>query len=261
MKFKTLTMLLLTFGALHAQQTTKELVDALTLDEKIALVIGTGMNIPGLPEGNGVPQAIVGSTNNEVAGAAGTSYGIFRLDIPVVVFADGPAGIRISPTREDIPDQTFYATAFPTASSLSSSWNIALAEEVGKAFGIEGRDYGVDFLLAPALNIQRNPLGGRNFEYYSEDPVLAGMITSGFVNGVQSQGLGATIKHFVANNSETNRTALNTVVSERALREIYLRGFKIALDNSNPWAIMSSYQKMKNYYINYYAKNGATKAL
>ena len=248
MKLKILILLLFTLGALHAQQTPEELIDALTLDEKIALLIGTGMDIPGVTDADGEPQAVVGSTNDEVAGAAGTSYGIPRLTIPVVVFADGPAGIRISPTREDKPDQTFYATAFPTASSLSSSWNVALAEAVGKAFGIEGRDYGVDVLLAPALNIQRNPLGGRNFEYYSEDPVLAGMITAGFVNGVQSQGLGATIKHFVANNSETNRTALNTVVSERALREIYLRGFKIALENSDPWAIMSSYNKINGTY-------------
>lgn len=248
MKKHLLYLLLLSCAALSAQTNTQELIDKLSLDEKIYFLIGTGMDIPGVPDDAKPAEAVVGSTSNEVEGAAGTSYAVPRLDIPSVVFADGPAGIRISPERKSNPGQTFYATAFPTASSLSSSWNTALAAQVGEAFGIEGRDYGVDFLLAPALNIHRNPLGGRNFEYYSEDPVLGGMITAGFVNGVQSTGLGATIKHFVANNSETNRTALNTVVSERALREIYLRGFKIAIDESNPWAVMSSYNKINGTY-------------
>ncbi|MCC4212987.1 beta-glucosidase [Leeuwenhoekiella parthenopeia] len=248
MKKHLLYLLLLSCAALSAQKNTQELIDELTLDEKIYFLIGTGMEVPGLPEDSKPAMAVVGATKNEVAGAAGTSYAVPRLAIPAVVFADGPAGIRISPQRDTNPGQTFYATAFPTASSLSSTWNTGLAAQVGEAFGIEGRDYGVDFLLAPALNIHRNPLGGRNFEYYSEDPVLGGMITAGFVNGVQATGLGATIKHFVANNSETNRTALNTVVSERALREIYLRGFKIALDHSDPWAVMSSYNKINGTY-------------
>ncbi|MFI8379752.1 beta-glucosidase [Leeuwenhoekiella sp. NPDC079379] len=248
MKLKSFAFLLLVCSSAIAQQTTKEQVAQLSLDEKIFLVIGTGMNVPGVPKSAEAPQAIVGSTQDKVAGAAGTSYPIKKLNFPAVVFADGPAGIRISPTRPDSPNKTFYATGFPTASSLSSSWNVNLAQQIGNAFGIEGRDYGVDVLLAPALNIQRNPLGGRNFEYYSEDPVLSGNIAAGFVNGVQEQGLGATIKHFVANNSETNRTALNTVVSERALREIYLRGFKIAIDKSNPMAVMSSYNKINGTY-------------
>ncbi|MGO4911244.1 beta-glucosidase [Leeuwenhoekiella sp. W20_SRS_FM14] len=248
MKLKSFAFLLLICSSAIAQQTTAEQVAQLSLEEKIYLVIGTGMNVPGVAKGAEAPQAIVGATQDKVAGAAGTSYPIKKFNFPAVVFADGPAGIRISPTRPDNPDQTFYATGFPTASSLSSSWNVDLAQQIGKAFGIEGRDYGVDVLLAPALNIQRNPLGGRNFEYYSEDPVLSGNIAAGFVNGVQSEGLGATIKHFVANNSETNRTALNTVVSERALREIYLKGFKIAIDKSNPMAVMSSYNKINGTY-------------
>jgi len=243
----TLIMLLAVFSGV-AQEDTQKLIDQLSVDEKIYLSIGTGMDIPGIPAGAEAPQAVVGSTKSEVAGAAGTSYPISKINLPPIVFADGPAGIRIDTVRPQAPGKTFYATAFPTASSLSSSWNIELAQQIGQAFGIEGRDYGVDFLLAPALNIHRNPLGGRNFEYYSEDPVLAGEITAGFVNGVQAEGLGATIKHFVANNSETNRTALNTVVSERALREIYLRGFKLAIDKSEPWAIMSSYNKINGTY-------------
>ena len=246
-KIFILIMLLAVFSGV-AQEDTQKLIDQLSVDEKIYLCIGTGMDIPGIPAGAEAPQAVVGSTKSEVAGAAGTSYPISKINLPPIVFADGPAGIRIDTVRPQAPGKTFYATAFPTASSLSSSWNIELAQQIGQAFGIEGRDYGVDFLLAPALNIHRNPLGGRNFEYYSEDPVLAGEITAGFVNGVQAEGLGATIKHFVANNSETNRTALNTVVSERALREIYLRGFKLAIDKSEPRAIMSSYNKINGTY-------------
>lgn len=246
-KIFTLIMLLAVFSGV-AQEDTQKLIDQLSVDEKIYLSIGTGMDIPGIPAGAEAPQAVVGSTKSEVAGAAGTSYPISKINLPPIVFADGPAGIRIDTVRPQAPGKTFYATAFPTASSLSSSWNIELAQQIGQAFGVEGRDYGVDFLLAPALNIHRNPLGGRNFEYYSEDPILAGEITAGFVNGVQAEGLGATIKHFVANNSETNRTALNTVVSERALREIYLRGFKLAIDKSEPWAIMSSYNKINGTY-------------
>ncbi len=237
--------------SLSAQTTDAEInqiVDQLSLEEKVYLVIGTGMDIPGMTEESNAPQAVVGTTKDKVAGAAGTSYTNKNFGFPAVVFADGPAGIRISPVREEFPDETFYATAFPTATSLSSTWNVDLAQEIGSAFGREGKEYGVDFLLAPALNIHRHPLGGRNFEYYSEDPVLAGKITAAFVNGVQAEGIGATIKHFVANNSETNRTELNTVVSERALREIYLKGFKIAVEESNPWAIMSSYNKINGTY-------------
>lgn len=231
-----------------SDQKLDSIVDKLSLEEKVYLLIGTGMDIPGVPSGGEATASTVGTTKNKVPGAAGTSYTNERFNFPAVVFADGPAGIRISPERDEAPAETFYATAFPTATSLASSWNLDLIKEIGAAFGREGREYGVDFLLAPALNIQRNPLGGRNFEYYSEDPVLAGKITAAFVNGVQSEGIGATIKHFVANNSETNRTQLNTVVSERALREIYLKGFKIAIEESHPWAVMSSYNKINGTY-------------
>ncbi|MFI2741756.1 beta-glucosidase [Zhouia sp. PK063] len=226
----------------------KQLIAKLTLQEKVFLVIGTGMDIPGMSEKNEIPQSVIGTTKDKVPGAAGTSYTIKSANIPAVVFADGPAGIRISPTRDGSPNQTFYATAFPTATLLASTWNTHMVTQVGNAFGEEGKAYGVDFLLAPALNIHRNPLGGRNFEYYSEDPLVSGAIAAAFVNGVQEKGIGATIKHFVANNSETNRTALNTVVSERALREIYLKGFQIAIEKSHPWAIMSSYNKINGTY-------------
>ncbi|HKK11218.1 MAG TPA: beta-glucosidase, partial [Flavobacteriaceae bacterium] len=249
------TLILLLFVAvtipLSAQISNEKLdqiIDQLSLEEKVYLVIGTGMNIPGMSEKDGGSQAIVGSTKDKVPGAAGTSYTIKKFNFPAVVFSDGPAGIRIDPKRDDQPNKTFYATAFPTAVSLASSWNVDLLNKVGHAFGKESKAYGIDFLLGPALNIHRNPLGGRNFEYYSEDPVLAGKLTVGFVNGIQAEGVGATIKHFVANNSETNRTQLNTVVSERALREIYLKGFQIAVEESQPWSVMSSYNKINGTY-------------
>jgi beta-glucosidase len=252
MKHVILMLFVVLVSQLKAQTNSddkiNEIVDKLSLEEKVFLTVGTGMNIPGFSEKSIAPQSVIGSTQDKIPGAAGTSYTNKRFDLPAVVLADGPAGIRISPERKEYPNQTFYGTAFPIGTSISSSWNVELAKQVGEAFGIEAKDYGVDFLLGPALNIQRNPLGGRNFEYYSEDPVLAGKITAGFVNGIQSQGVGATIKHFVANNSETNRTEVNTVVSERALREIYLKGFEIAIKESQPWSVMSSYNKVNGTY-------------
>ena len=238
----------LSLSAQVSEEKIDQIIDGLSLEEKVYLVRGTGMNFGGREEKNEAPTATVGLNNNKIPGAAGTSYINKRNQFPAVVFADGPAGIRISPLREKQPGKTFYATAFPIGTNLASSWNVALVKSIGHAFGKEGKEYGVDFLLAPALNIQRNPLGGRNFEYYSEDPVLGGKITAAFVNGVQEEGIGATIKHFVANNSETNRTELNTVVSERALREIYLKGFEIAIKESQPWSVMSSYNKINGVY-------------
>ncbi|MCF8273487.1 MAG: glycoside hydrolase family 3 C-terminal domain-containing protein [Flavobacteriaceae bacterium] len=252
MKHAILMLFVVFVSQINAQTNTDEkinqIIDKLSLEEKVYLTVGTGMNIPGFSEKSNAPQSVIGSTQDKIPGAAGTSYTNKRFDFPAVVLADGPAGIRISPKRKEYPNQTFYGTAFPIGTSISSSWNVELAKEVGEAFGREAKDYGVDFLLGPALNIQRNPLGGRNFEYYSEDPVLAGKITAGFVNGIQSQGVGATIKHFVANNSETNRTEVNTIVSERALREIYLKGFEIAVKESQPWSVMSSYNKVNGTY-------------
>ncbi len=249
---KFLSLLLFVNAALFAQQTpignVDQFIKKLSVEEKAYLVIGAGMNIPGLIQAGDAPEAIVGSTQGKVPGAAGTSYILKKFDLPVVVFADGPAGIRIDAQRKDQPGKSFYATAFPIASALASSWDVELVKKVGHAFGNETKAYGVDFLLAPALNIHRNPLGGRNFEYYSEDPVLSGKLAAAFVQGVQAEGVGATIKHFVANNSETNRTALNTVVSERALREIYLKGFEIAVKESHPWSVMSSYNKINGTY-------------
>lgn len=222
-----------------------KIVRKMTVDEKIKMVVGKGMRMPGM---NMASSPTVGLTKDRVDGAAGSTYSFEHLGIPTMVVADGPAGLRISPTRETEPGKTFYCTAFPVATLLASTWDTAMVYETGKAMGREVRDYGVDVLLAPALNIQRNPLGGRNFEYYSEDPLVSGLITASMVNGIESNGVGTSIKHFAANNQETNRNLVNTIVSERTLREIYLRGFQIAVKRAQPWTVMSSYNLINGTY-------------
>lgn len=213
-----------------------KVIAAMTLPEKASLLVGTGMD--GLTDAD-----FIGVADKLVPGAAGTTRGIPRLGIPAVVLADGPAGVRISPTREG-EKGTFYCTHFPIGTLLSSTWNTALISEVGDAIGNEALEYGCDVLLAPALNIHRHPLCGRNFEYYSEDPVLAGKIAAAYINGVQGNGVGTSIKHFAVNNQETNRLANNAVLSDRALREIYLKGFEIAIKESAPMTVMSSYNRI-----------------
>ncbi len=214
-----------------------KVISAMTLDEKLDVLIGSSGNQ--LSDAN----ATIGNASELVPGAAGQLNGVPRLGIPSTVVADGPAGLRIQPKRQGT-DKTFYCTHFPVAMLMSATWNTQLVKEVGAAMGNEVKHYGVDVLLAPATNIQRNPLNGRNFEYYSEDPLLAGNICAAMVGGVQSNGVGTSLKHFALNNQETNRTSNNVIGTPRTFREIYLKPFEIVVKQAQPWTVMTSYNKV-----------------
>ena len=217
-----------------------EILQAMTLEEKAKLLVGGANNFFG-------DQAVVGGEADLVAGAAGTTAAIPRLGIPATVLTDGPAGVRINPTREG-SSQTYYATGFPIGTCLASTWNTELVRQVGMAIGNETKEYRCDVILGPGMNLHRNPLCGRNFEYYSEDPLLTGWIAAAYINGVQSQGAGVSAKHFAVNSQESDRTSVDERVSQRAARELYLRGFEIAVRESNPWTIMASYNQINGQY-------------
>lgn len=219
----------------------RKILSQMTLEEKARFVIGTGM------AGTTGDNAVIGSTQMLVPGAAGTTYPLEKYGLPAIVLADGPAGLRIDARRQG-DDNTYYCTHFPIGTLLASTWNTELIEEVGKAIGQEVKEYGADVLLAPAVNIMRNPLCGRNFEYYSEDPVVAGKTSAAYIRGVQSNGVGTSIKHFAANNQETNRMNNDAHMTQRALREIYLKAFEIAIKESDPWTVMTSYNYLNGVY-------------
>ncbi|MDR1156730.1 MAG: glycoside hydrolase family 3 C-terminal domain-containing protein [Oscillospiraceae bacterium] len=205
----------------NLQKLTENNIDTvigqMTLDEKILLLGGLGMN----------PASL---TN---PGVAGGTLAIPRLGIPAIALSDGPAGVRMGRN----------ATVWMSPTGLASTWSTGAMEEVAARTAAEAKHYAVDIMLAPALNIQRNPLGGRDFEYYSEDPVVAGSVSAAYTRALQKAGVGVSLKHYAANNQENSRMRGDMVVSQRALREIYLRGFEIAAAEA-PWTYMVAYNKI-----------------
>ncbi len=218
----------------------EEVLKAMTLEEKATLLVGTGW-------GSMTAGSMTASSTVLVPGAAGTTRAIPRLGIPQTVLSDGPAGLRIDPVRNGT-DKTFYCTGFPVGTVMASSWNTGLVEEFTAAMGSEVKEYGADVLLAPGMDLHRNPLCGRNFEYFSEDPLLSGKIAAAYVRGIQNNGVGVSAKHFAANDQETNRMENDSRMSTRALREMALKGFEIVVKESDPWTIMSSYNKLNGQY-------------
>lgn len=218
-----------------------EVIKAMTLEEKAQLLVGGGN------DGFVGSGAMLGHQKKFVPGAAGTTVAIPRLGIPSTVQCDGPAGVHIDAHRTG-DSRNYYATGFPIGTCLASTWNTELVRKVGEAIGNETLEYGCDVVLGPGMNLHRNPLCGRNFEYYSEDPIVTGLIGTAFVLGVQSQGVGVSAKHYAVNSQESDRTRVDERLSQRALRELYLKGFEMMVRKSNPWTIMSAYNKVNGVY-------------
>jgi len=177
-----------------------------------------------------------------------TTTEVERLDIPQLLVSDGPHGVRRVADIHSLAQKSEPATCFPTASSLAATWDVDLLYEVGQALAEEAIALEVDVLLGPGVNMKRTPLCGRNFEYFSEDPFLAGALAVGFINGVQSKGVGTSLKHFAANNQEFERFSINAKIDERALREIYLAAFETAVTKAKPWTVMCAYNKVNGTY-------------
>ncbi len=215
-----------------------EVIASMTLEEKARMVNGIGTFWGGSA-----------STRNlrDVPGLPGGTYEVSRLGIPPLYFGDGPLGLRLDEVR-DFDNYHYYATNVPVPLLMASSWDPQIIYEVAQDIAEECRDYGVDVMLGPSINLLRNPLGGRTHEYYSEDPYLTGMMAASFTEGVQSVGIGASIKHFAANNQETNRGAVNSIISQRALRELYLRSFELSIAKCEPWTVMTSYNGLNGHW-------------
>ena len=199
----------------------ESLISQMTLEEKAALCTGA---------------------------TAWTTTPIERLGVPPIFVADGPHGVRRVVDISELNQQSLPATCFPTASCLASTWNVDLIHQMGEALAEECIAMDLDILLGPGVNMKRSPLCGRNFEYFSEDPFLAGEMAASLINGVQSKGVGTSLKHFAANNQEFQRLTISAEIDERTLREIYLTAFEKAVKQSKPWTVMCAYNKLNGEY-------------
>ncbi len=202
------------------------IVKKMTAEEKAAFVVGVKFELPPY-EGK------------YLRGTGGVTYPMERFGVPSIVMMDGPVGLRL---------YDYETTCFPSGMLTAASWDRDVAYAIGCALGEESLDMGNDVLLAPGMNIHRNPLNGRNFEYFSEDPVLSGLLAAAYINGVQSKGVGTSAKHFAANNQETNRLDNDSRLDTRALREIYTKAFELCLRESEPWTVMASYNYLNGTY-------------
>src|SRR5512141_2856879 len=173
-----------------------------------------------------------------------TTTPVERLGVSEMVVSDGPHGVRRVPDVNSIAQESLPATCFPTASCLASTWDTDLLRKMGEALAEECIALNVDVLLGPGANMKRSPLGGRNFEYFSEDPYLAGEMAAALIEGIQSKGVGTSLKHFAVNNQETQRFFIDAQVDERTLREIYLPAFEKAVKTARPWTVMCAYNKL-----------------
>ena len=231
------------------------LIGRMTLEEKARLLVGA----PGCED----------SLSHRTEGAAGWTCALPELGIPSINLADGPVGVRIDPVpsaaaqvvydEAGVPVATLagetvegppprYCTCFPSTTALAATWDSGAARLQGEAMGREARAYGIDVILTPGINIMRNPLCGRNFEYYSEDPLLTGHLAAAVIEGIQSQGVGTSLKHFVANNQQTGKKVNDARMTQRALREIYLRAFEYCVRKAKPWSVMGSYNRIAGEY-------------
>lgn len=248
------SLLSLSAADIISEKDIDKVISKMTLEQKARILVGT----PGYTD---IP-------NHKVEGAAGWTYSISSLGIPSINLADGPVGIRINPVSSPVKivydeagipiltteqdnngksrntEATTYCTCFPSTTALAATWNKEAALLQGKAMGEEAKCYGVDIILTPGINIMRNPLCGRNFEYYSEDPILTGKMAASIIQGIQSKGIGTSLKHFVANNQQTGKKYNDARMTQRALREIYLKAFEICVKEAKPWTVMGSYNKI-----------------
>ncbi len=199
----------------------QSIIDQMTLEEKAALCTGA---------------------------SAWSTTPVERLGVPEMIVSDGPHGVRRVPDINSMALQSLPATCFPTASCTASTWDVDLIKQMGNALAEECIALNVDVLLGPGANMKRSPLGGRNFEYFSEDPYLAGEMAANFINGIQSKGVGTSLKHYAANNQEFQRFSISAEIDERTLREIYLPAFEKAVKQAQPWTVMCCYNKVNGVY-------------